>query len=271
MRVADLLSSTSLQRRDAEVLVQHALGCDRSWLFAHSQDELAAEQLARIDTLFQRRAAGEPVAYLTGQRDFWSLSLQVSPDVLIPRPDTETLVEWALQRIESDAAESVLDLGTGSGAIALALKASRPSLQVTAVDKSRQALEQATVNGRKLGLAVEWLHSDWFTAIGERAWPLVVTNPPYIAEDDPHLDQGDLRAEPRMALVSGHDGLTAIRFIIASAPQHLEPGGWLLIEHGYEQASSVRALLGDAGFLQVASRRDLGGHERVTGGCWHAV
>lgn len=271
MRLADLLSSTTLPRRDAEVLVQHALGCDRAWLFAHSSDSLEADQVAHISDLFARCTAGEPVAYVTGIREFWSLPLQVSPAVLIPRPDTETLVEWALELADLGDFDAALDLGTGSGAIALALKASRPGLQVAAVDRSPEALAQAAANGAALNLPVDWIESDWFTALVGRRWPLLVSNPPYIAEGDPHLERGGLPAEPRAALVSGVDGLTAIRAIVAGAPAHLEPGGWLLIEHGFAQAASVRELLTTGGFSKVASRCDLGGHERVTGGCWHAV
>lgn len=271
MRIADLLSDTSLPRRDAEVLIQHALDCDRAWLFAHGSDALSPQQVAQISGLFARCAAGEPVAYITGQREFWSLPLQVSPAVLIPRPDTETLVEWALQCVDSGEVDAALDLGTGSGAIALALKASRPGLRMTAVDCSPGALAQARANGESLGLAVEWVESDWFAALAGQRWPLLVSNPPYIAEGDPHLERGGLPAEPHTALVSGPDGLSAIRAIVTAAPDHLEPGGWLLIEHGFEQAESVRDMLETRGFSQVASRRDLGGRERVTGGCWHAV
>lgn len=267
--VAEVLDTTSLARRDAEILLQCALGRDRAWLFAHSSDQLTAEQMQLAEHLFDRCRAGEPVAYIVGSREFWSLSLQVSPAVLIPRPDTEVLVQWALQCIAQHHFQSVLDLGTGSGAIALALKSERPELAVTAVDCSTVALAQARRNGDSLGLAVEWQKSDWFAALDGRCWPLIVANPPYIAEGDPHLAQGDLPAEPREALVSGHDGLDAIREIIRSGPAALEPGGWLLLEHGFDQGDAVRQQLREAGFIGIATRVDLAGHERVTGGRWH--
>lgn len=267
--VGQLLAGAPIDRREAEILLLACVERDRTWLFTHSDEVLTPAQAARWQDWLQRRQAGEPLAYLTGRRDFWSLTLTVSPAVLIPRPDTELLVELALARIEAGDDRRVLDLGTGSGAVALAIKSSCADADVTAADVSQQALEVAMGNGGRLDLPVRWVRSDWFAAFAGERWPLIVSNPPYIRASDPHLSQGDLPAEPIGALASGQDGLEALRHLIDAAPAHLEPGGWLLLEHGYGQGADVRALLTDRGFVQVSTQRDLSGHERVSGGCWH--
>ncbi len=259
-------SALGLERLDAQLLLLHALGRpqnDRAWLLAHDSDALDADAEMRYINLTRRRAAGTPLAYLTGQREFYGLTLKVDARVLDPRPDTETLVDWALEHL--DARGSVLDLGTGSGAIALALKSQRPQARVEAVDTSADALAVARANAQRLGLDVAFRQGHWLQGT-QGQYALIVSNPPYIAEDDPHLEK--LGHEPRLALSSGVDGLDAIRTIIARAPAHLQGGGWLLLEHGWEQAEAVRALLAQAGFVQVQSRRDLAGIERCSGGQW---
>lgn len=255
---------SGIDRLDAQRLLAAVLTRPRSWLLAHEDEALDPVAAGRYGTLLARRSAGEPLAYVLGEKEFFGLSLEVTPDVLIPRADTETLVEWALELLPGDVETAVADLGTGSGAIALALAAQRPAARVTAVDASPAALAVAERNARRLGLAVEWRLSDWFSAIAGRRFPLIVSNPPYVAEGDAHL--AALSHEPQRALTSGPDGLTAIRHIVASAAGFLTAGGWLLIEHGFDQADAVRALLGAAGFEGVATRRDLGGQPRCTGG-----
>jgi release factor glutamine methyltransferase len=253
--------------REVELLLGHALGRDRAWLYAHADDALDAADAARFLTLLTRRASGEPIAYLTGRREFWSLDLAVTPDVLIPRPETELLVELALERIAQNVKVDIADLGTGSGAIALALAHERPHAYVVATDSSTAALAVARGNAGRLGIAnVEFAHGDWCAALGSRKFDLIVSNPPYIAHADVHLRQGDLRFEPHAALASGADGLDGIRAIVRSAPACLQPGGWLLLEHGHEQAIAVRDLLEKSGFVEVFTGRDLEGRERVTGG-----
>jgi len=232
---------------------------------ARTEQALTTEQLARFDGLLQRRLRGEPVAYIIGRREFFGLDYGLTPDVLIPRPDTETLVEAALQRIPASQSCLVLDLGTGSGAIAIAIAVHRPLAKVTAVDHSGAALEVARGNVERLSASnVRLLRSDWFNALEGEVFDAIVSNPPYIAATDPHLSQGDLRFEPSGALVSGKDGLDDIRAIVAQVPAHLAPGGWLLLEHGYDQAERVAALLEDAGFKDVDHAADLAGIERVT-------
>ncbi|MCE3003571.1 MAG: peptide chain release factor N(5)-glutamine methyltransferase [Xanthomonadaceae bacterium] len=252
-------------RADAELLLAHVLGRDRAWLFAHADAACDPDQAARFDALLARRAAGEPVAYLVGHRGFWTLDLAVGPGVLVPRPETELLVEFALAHAARESPVAVLDLGTGSGAIALAVASERPRADVVAVDASAEALAIARANAGRLGLSrVAFLHGDWFAPVAGRRFDLVLANPPYIADDDPHLARGDLRFEPRGALAAGADGLDAIRHIAAAAPAHLAPGGRIAIEHGFAQAGAVRALLEATGLREAGTLRDLAGHERIT-------
>ena len=267
--IESLLSAAKLPdsptpRLDAELLLANALGKSRSYLRTWPEREVEAAQLARFDADLARRRAGEPVAYILGQQGFWSLELEVAPHTLIPRPDTELLVETALDLLPATPA-SLLDLGTGSGAIALALAAERPAWRLTGVDRVAEAVALAERNRARLKLAnAEFLQSHWFDALGARRYTLIVSNPPYIAAGDRHLGEGDVRFEPSSALVAGADGLDDIRLIVAQAPEHLQAGGWLLLEHGFEQAAAVRGLLSARGFTEVQSRRDLGGHERIS-------
>jgi release factor glutamine methyltransferase len=253
-------------RIEAQALMRKALGnVSRAQLLMVDRETPSPVQAELFATLLQRRLAGEPVAYIEGCREFYGLEFKVTPDVLIPRPDTETLVEAALERIALQQPCCVLDLGTGSGAIAIAIAHSRPHAQVTAVDASPAALAVAGANAARLTSGnVRLLCSDWFAAVEGERFDVIVSNPPYINADDPHLQQGDLRFEPPAALASGADGLDAIREIVRVAPQHLAPGGWLLLEHGYDQAERVSALLLAGGFRDVESRRDLAGIQRVT-------
>lgn len=257
-----------LARIDAQLLLLHALGrpeAGRAWLLAHDTDAVPPPAMDAFLALCRRRAAGEPVAYLTGRKAFYGLALQVDARVLDPRPDTETLVDWALQVLQPIAAPRVADLGTGSGAIALALQHQRPDAQVLAVDASAQALQVALANAERLGLPVRFAEGDWLAGLsGSAEFDAIVSNPPYIAADDPHL--AALVHEPLNALASGADGLDDIRTISVQAPAHLVPGGWLLLEHGWDQAEAVQALLRQAGFTEVQSRTDLAGHARCTGG-----
>ncbi|MDO5289713.1 MAG: peptide chain release factor N(5)-glutamine methyltransferase [Pseudomonadota bacterium] len=262
-----MLLSRGLPRLEAQMLLLHVLGQPthaRAWLLAHDDRPLPADTAPRLHALAARRLAGEPLAYLTGEKAFHGLTLHVDARVLDPRDDTETLVDWALALLPAEAPARVLDLGTGSGAIALALAHQRPQAQVTAVDASADALAVARANAQRLGLRLHLCQGDWFAPLRGQVFSLIVSNPPYIAEDDAHLPA--LAHEPRAALVSGADGLHDIRRIVADAPAHLAPGGWLLLEHGWDQAAAVRALLHAAGFAQVQSRRDLAGIERCTGG-----
>jgi len=260
------------ERADAEALLLHVLGQPRSWLFAHADDALDTDVRTAFDALVARRAAGEPVAYLTGRRGFWTLELEVTPATLIPRPETELLVELALERLPRDMACRVADLGTGSGAIALALASERPQAQVVATDASVDALAVARRNAQRLGIRnVRFVQGDWLAPLVGERFVLVVSNPPYIEAADPHLAQGDLRYEPAAALASGADGLDAIRRIVADACAHLEPGGWLLFEHGWNQGDAARALLREAGYMQVFTAQDLEARDRVSGGRWGAA
>lgn len=271
--VRALLAATAVRlpgseaMREAELLVAHALGRDRAWLHAHATDAVAIAQVERVDEAAQRRARGEPVAYIIGRRGFWTLDLAVTPDVLIPRPETELLVECALARTPADAAIDLVDLGTGSGAVALAIAKERPRARVLATDASRAALAVARGNAQRLRLPnVEFAAGDWFDAIGNRTFDLIVSNPPYIAAGDPHLGRGDLRFEPAAALSSGADGLDAIRAIVRGASARLAAGGWLLLEHGFDQGDAVRELLARGGLIDIATMRDLEGRERVSAG-----
>lgn len=250
---------------DAELLLLHVLSRPRAWLFAHGDAALHANDADRFDALLARREAGEPVAYLTGSRGFWSLDLAVTPATLIPRVETELLVEWALSLLPTDADIDVADLGTGSGAIALAIARERPQARVVAVDISHDALEVARANARTHGIGnVAFRHGDWLAPLGTARFDLIVGNPPYIRDDDPHLDQGALPFEPRGALASGADGLDAIRRIARDAPRHLAAGGWLGLEHGADQGDAVRRVLHHAGFADIATRRDLEHRDRIT-------
>jgi release factor glutamine methyltransferase len=256
---AALLAATQRlgDRVDAEALLVHALSTSRSWLIAHAGDTLSAEHAVAYTALVERREAGEPVAYVTGRRGFWSLDLEVTPATLIPRPETELLVELALQ------------LGTGTGAIALAIARERPLARVIAIDASADALAVAQRNAEHHGIRnVSFAHGDWFAPLGEQRFDVVVSNPPYIESHDPHLNQGDLRFEPISALASGVDGLDDIRRITRDAGQHLVPGGWLLFEHGWNQGDAVRMLLRNASFAKVSTTHDLEQRERATAGCW---
>jgi release factor glutamine methyltransferase len=252
-------------RSEAEMLLAHALGRTRAWLFAWPEVVPDASLRDAFKRLVAARAAGEPVAYLLGRRAFWSFDLEVTPAVLIPRPETELLVEIALARLPGSRECAVADLGTGSGAIALSIARERPLARVLATDASTAALEVARANAARLGIGnIAFVQGDWCAALGEARFDAIVSNPPYIEAADPHLGQGDLRREPLSALASGTDGLDAIRSIIASAPGNLLPGGWLLLEHGWNQAGRVRELLSTCGLVHVGSERDGNGHERVT-------
>ena len=254
-------------RSEAEILLAHVLARPRGWLFAWPEHEPTADQRAAYVQLIDARWRGEPIAYLTGRRGFWTLELDVTPAVLIPRPETELLVELALARLPLDREVRVADLGTGSGAIALAIASERPQARVLATDASEAALAVARGNAQRLGLGkVDFAQGNWCAALGERRVDLIVSNPPYIAAGDPHLAQGDLRFEPGSALASGADGLDAIRCILAEAPRHLVGRGWLLLEHGHDQAAAVRELLTAHAFVEVGSTRDAAGHERVSFG-----
>jgi release factor glutamine methyltransferase len=257
-----------IEPAEAELLLLHALRAyDRAWLYTHGDDVIEEGVLERFQTLLSRREAGEPIAYLTGRRGFWTLELETTASALIPRPETELLVEAALERIPADREARIADLGTGTGAIALALASERLLAHVIAVDVSEAALALALANAQGHEIRnVEFRRGDWFSSLDGEKFDVVVSNPPYLAEDDPHLHEGDLRFEPRLALSSGADGLDAIRIIARDAPAHLRPGGWLLLEHGYEQGVPVRDLLIAAGFSDVATLRDLEGRERVTTG-----
>ena len=260
------VAALGLDRLDAQLLLLHALGRpvhERAWLLAHDTDALPADAWATLSRLGARRVAGEPVAYLLGEKEFHGLALQVDARVLVPRPDTETLVDWALDVLQGQVGPHVLDLGTGSGAIALALQHARPDAQVDAVDASADALAVARQNGRRLGLPVQFSQADWLDGAAT-GYGLIVSNPPYIAAGDPHLPA--LMHEPASALVSGADGLDDIRRIVRDAPSHLAAHGWLLLEHGHDQADAVRALLAAQGFAEVQSRPDLAGIARCTGG-----
>jgi len=268
-------AALGIARIDAQMLLLHLCGQPthaRAWLITHDGDGLSSAQTAQWQQWLQRRADGEPVAYLTGHKGFYGLDLAVDARVLDPRPDTETLVDWALELLPDAApgqpALRLADLGTGSGAIALALQHARPAAEVWAVDASSDALAVAQANAERLQLPLRLAHSHWLSAL-QGPFDAIITNPPYIRDDDPHMPA--LRHEPRQALTSGADGLDDIRHIIDAAPRYLRDGGWLLIEHGWDQADGVRALLAQRGFAQVQSRNDLAGIERASGGQWASM
>jgi release factor glutamine methyltransferase len=265
----ELQASLPLDPLENRILLCHATGLSRVQLITRAEQALSADQAARLAELLRRRLAGEPIAYIVGKREFFGLDFAVSEAVLIPRPDTELIVELALERLPPQG--RLLDMGTGSGAIAVSVAHSRRDASVTALDLSEAALEVARRNAASNQASVRFLRSDWFGALEDNAsvdenFELIASNPPYIAAGDAHLSEGDLRFEPASALTDHADGLSALHTIIAGAPRHLVPGGWLLLEHGYDQAVAVRALLDAGGYAEVQSWRDLGGIERVSGG-----
>jgi release factor glutamine methyltransferase len=266
LNIAQALAAVAIEPREARLLLAQASGFSEASVLAHGERELPAGVQARYLAMAARRQSGEPIAYILGRREFHGLPLAVGPPVLIPRPETELLVELALERLAPAQRASVADLGTGCGAIALAIKRERPHARVVAIESSAAALEYARRNAVKLGLEVEWRHGRWFEAVTGERFDLVVSNPPYVAAGDPHLGEGDLRFEPASALVAGTDGLEAIRAIVRDAPAFLNDGGWLLLEHGIAQDPAVRALLLEAGFDSISTWPDLAGIARVTGG-----
>lgn len=267
--IMTVLAGGESPRADADVLLCHLLACRRSYLMTWPERELDAAQQVTLQQWLARRLAGEPIAHLVGEREFWSLPLKVSPATLIPRPDTEVLVEQALTKIPQGPC-AVLDLGTGTGAIALALKSERPEVEVWAVDRMADAAALARENSAALGLPIEVRDGSWFEPLGDAGlskaprFAVIVSNPPYIDGADPHLEQGDVRFEPRSALVADEAGLADIRHIVAHAPAYLLTDGWLLLEHGWDQGAAVRQLLGDSGYREVATVRDYGDNDRVT-------
>lgn len=263
--IAQLQQSES-PRRDAEILLGFVTSKARTFILAFGETELTTEQQQQLEVLLARREKGEPIAHLVGEREFWSLPLRVSPVTLIPRPDTECLVEQALARMPETPC-SVLDLGTGTGAIALAIASERPDCSVTALDLIPDAVELARDNASRLGIPnVEVLQSDWFSALNTQRFTVIVSNPPYIDAQDPHLSQGDVRFEPRSALVAENHGLADLRTLVETARNFLEPGGWVLLEHGWQQAAQVRELFNDAGYTEIQSCQDYGGNDRLTVG-----
>ncbi|WP_029882733.1 peptide chain release factor N(5)-glutamine methyltransferase [Enterobacter sp. T1-1] len=262
------LSDSESPKRDAEILLEYVTGKARTYLLAFGETELTVEQEAQLAALLARRKTGEPVAHLVGEREFWSLPLFVSAATLIPRPDTECLVEQALARLPA-VASRILDLGTGTGAIALALATERPDCAVTAVDVMPDAVALAQRNVERLGVTnVTVQQSSWFSALEKQTFGMIVSNPPYIDEHDPHLAQGDVRFEPLTALVAGNAGLADLEDIVTTSRQHLLPGGWLLVEHGWTQGEAVRGLFRQTGYAAVETCRDYGGNERLTLGQW---
>ncbi|CAI1945131.1 peptide chain release factor N(5)-glutamine methyltransferase [Serratia fonticola] len=258
------LTHSDSAKRDAEILLGFVTGRARTYLLAFGETPLTAEQAEQLTLLLARRERGEPVAYLVGEREFWSLPLSVSPATLIPRPDTECLVELTLERLPATPC-AILDLGTGTGAIALALASERPDCQLTGIDLQPEAVALAQHNAQKLAINnARFLQGSWFTPVAGQKFALIASNPPYIDEADPHLGQGDVRFEPGSALVAADQGLADLAAIVQQAADYLEPQGWLLLEHGWQQGESVRTLLNAAGFIAVATHRDYGGNDRVT-------
>jgi release factor glutamine methyltransferase len=252
-------------RLEAQLLLQTVAKVDRVWLITHENDALAANIHGEFQALLTRRLQGEPIAHILGHREFYGLDLTVTPDTLIPRPDTETLVEAALAKIPENSSRAVLDLGTGTGAIALAIAKNRPQAEVVAVDTSQAALKIAQQNAKKLGIAnVQFITGNWFENLDDERFDVIVSNPPYIAQDDIHLSQGDLRFEPLSALASGTDGLDDIRHIVTNCLIYLKPQGWLMLEHGYDQAEAVADLMAETGLVSITTLKDLGDNHRVT-------
>lgn len=263
------LPNSTSERLDLELLLAAALNKPKSYLYTWPEQIIPEQALIKFNHYLARRQQGEPIAYILGSQGFWSLDLQVDKQTLIPRPDTELLVEACLEQIPVDQHYRILDLGTGTGAIALAVASERPLSKVIGVDFIEQAVQLANANKERLQLTnISFLQSDWFTNVTGELFNIIVSNPPYIAVDDPHLEQGDVRFEPATALVSGDDGLNDIKLIIEQAPDYLLANGWLLFEHGYQQAEAVQQLLAKRGFTAINTLRDLGGNERVTGGQW---
>ncbi len=269
--IIQLTPSSTTARIDAEVLLTSALGASRTFLYAHPEKQLTPAQHLAYTQLIDKRCTGFPIAYLTGQREFWSLPLQVSKDTLIPRPETELLVELALQAFKNTTEAHVLELGTGSGAIALALASERPDWHILAIDKSQAALKIAKTNAASLGHSnVVFLASDWFTSMPNSLVNMIISNPPYIAENDAHLNEGDVRFEPQEALVSGHDGLNALKHIIQQGFDYLLPGGLLIVEHGFDQKEAVTLLFRERGYINVTCWQDVQGQDRVSAG-WRGL
>lgn len=266
MEVRAVLSGSGLPKLEARLLLSHTLHRDHAWLIAHDRDTLESGALAQFDALATRRKRGEPVAYLLGEREFFGRPFLCSPAALIPRPETEQLVEHVLTLVESSSTETILDVGTGTGCIAITLALERRNAQITAIDVSLDALDLAQKNGANLQAGnVEYIQSNWFSAVAtDAAFDFIVSNPPYIVPGDPHLSQGDLRFEPAIALADAIDGLESYRQLARGATTHLKAGGWLVVEHGYDQGASVPALLRENGFKDVSTHCDLSGHPRLT-------
>ncbi|MCT8345310.1 MULTISPECIES: peptide chain release factor N(5)-glutamine methyltransferase [Photorhabdus] len=262
------LSASDTPKRDAEILLGFVTHHSRTYILAFGETQLAPEQFSQLETLLARRVKGEPIAYITGEREFWSLPLNVSPATLIPRPDTECLVEKALERLSLTPCH-ILDLGTGTGAIALAIASERPDCRVTGVDINPDAVMLAQGNAEKLKIQnVDFLLSNWFSSLNNQQFGMIVSNPPYIDETDPHLSQGDVRFEPDSALIAAKQGIADLNTIIDLSRHFLLPGGWLLLEHGWKQGNVVRSLFSESGYRQVATFQDYGGNERITLGQW---
>jgi len=266
--IGTLLRESGLPRSEAELLLRTLLGRERAHLIAHAEEAIDSSKASSARDWFARRRTGEPAAYITGRREFYGVALHITPDVLIPRPETELLVELALERLSPGAPARVLELGTGSGAVAIALATERPELGIVATDVSEAALVLARRNARDHGAEIAFVLSDWFDALGPEQFDLIVSNPPYVAARNAHLERGDVRFEPRLALVGGEDGLGCIREIAAGAQTRLLPGGGLLVEHGYDQGDRCVELLGALGYAEVADFHDLAGWPRACAGVW---
>lgn len=269
--IAELLTGSALPVTEARILLAHALRVERSWSIAHGRDPVPDVQAQAVEALFARRCAGEPIAYLTGEREFYGLALHVTTSVLIPRPETELVVEQALTLVAGRRTPKILDLGTGSGAIAVSIAHARPDVEVWASDASSEALAVASRNASRHAAAVRFVQADWFDALDRERFDLIASNPPYVADGDPHLEEGDLRFEPRSALRGGPDGMDCIRRIAAEARMHLTPGGWLVFEHGYDQGLACVRLLTGLGYRDVEDTRDLSGLPRVCKGRFDAA